>query len=367
MLKNTMLIFWVLLLAGSGLRAGETTRPVFFPSVRSQGMGGTGVVSAVGTFAYQYNPAFLATGESNFTLAGVQVGLSSDFFNVINYMIDYSDDFKKFDSDYQPKITAQESDSLIECLRREAASLDNIWYRGNLLPSIGLNYKNFAIGLYNISHLGIRPDVGLVVPKFQIQVYNDLVVACGYGKQYLPNLALGVNLKIIRRFETDVFKIQVEEVNALNDTWKEGEAELKQGVWGYGLDLGALYQVLPNLKFGVTAQDFLGKIDGINTPFCLKLGVLMQPVPALQLAAEWNDFLNHEGEKLFNKIHLGAEYRIPVVRFRLGIHQGYPTVGFGVDLRFIQLNYTYFEDEITTAPGQQSESAHLMDLQVNLF
>jgi len=92
MLKNIIL---TLLLLGSTVYAGETTRPVFLNSVRSQGMGGTGVVSTVGTFAFQYNPALLATGENNFTLAGVQTELSSDFFKAVGYLIDHSDDFKK--------------------------------------------------------------------------------------------------------------------------------------------------------------------------------------------------------------------------------------------------------------------------------
>lgn len=367
MSKNITMVIFVILLTAFTAIAGETTRSVFLTSVRSQAMGGTGVASARGSFAYQFNPALLAQGGYNFTLAGVQVGLSTDFFNAIDYMVEHSDDFKKLDQDYQPKLTAQESDSLLEYLRREAASLDNIWYRGKLLPSIGLNLKNFAIGFYNITHLGIRPDVGLVVPKFNLKVYNDLVLVGGYGKQYLPNLALGVNLKIIRRFEANVFKVQVEEIQDFEDTWQEGKEDLHKGVWGYGIDLGALYQLTPTVKLGATAQDFLGQIDGVNTPLNLKLGVFTQPIPALLLAAEWNDFFNREGEKLFNKIYLGAEYRMPVLRFRLGIHQGYPSFGLGLDFRFVQLNYTYFENEITTAPGHQSESTHFMDFQINLF
>ena len=367
MSKNFTLISLVILLAVSTVWAGETTRSVFLPSVRSQGMGGTGVVSAQGTFAYQFNPALLADGGYNFTLAGLQLGVSTDFFNAIDYMINHSDEFEKLGQNYQPKLTAEESDALIEYLRRDAASLDNIWYRGKLLPSIGLNVNNFAIGLYNISHLGVRPDVGLVVPKFYFKVFNDLVLACGYGKKYLPNLALGVNLKIIRRFEADIFKVQVEEVQNVGDAWEEGKQDLKSGVWGYGIDLGVMYQLSTNLKLGITAQDFLGQVDGINTPFNLKLGVISQPLPSLLLAAEWNDFFNREGEKLFNKFHFGAEYRMPVLRFRLGVNQGYPTFGLGIDLRFIQLNYSYFETELSVAPGLQSEKTHLMDFQINLF
>jgi len=207
----------------------------------------------------------------------------------------------------------------------------------------------------------------LVVPKFQVKVYDDLVLAAGYGKNYLPNLALGVNFKLIRRFEADVFKIQVEEVNNLSDAWEQGEEDLREGVWGYGVDLGALLAVAPNLKLGVAAQDFLGQIDGINTPMNVKFGAVLQPSPSLQLAAEWNDFFNKSGEKLLNKIHLGAEYRLPVLRFRAGFNQGYPTIGAGIDFHFIQLNYTYFETEITNSPGLHSERLHLMDLQLNLF
>jgi|GEM_PF-895462 len=349
------------------LTASETTRPVYFPDLRCQAMGGAGVVNAVGTFAYNYNPALLASKSFKLTLAGVQVQTSTAFFDVIDYMVDHSDDFKKLDQKYTPKLTAKESDALIEQLRRDAAPLDNIWYRGQAVPSIGVNISNFAFGIYNVSSLQIRPDVGLLIPKFQVQVFNDLVFALGYGRQFMENLALGANLKIIRRNSAPIMKIQVEEINGLEDTWEEGRAELKEAKSGYGLDLGAVYDLAPNLKLGATLQDFLGQIDGINTPTNLRIGVFSQPLPRLNLAAELEDFFNREGEKLFNKFHLGAEYQVPVLRFRLGFNQGYPTAGVGLDLRLIQFNYTYYRYEITKEPGQKSEGMHMFDFQITLF
>ncbi|MCI0513770.1 hypothetical protein L0128_11195, partial [candidate division KSB1 bacterium] len=302
-----------------------------------------------------------------FTLLDFRVSFSNDFFDVVNYMRNNSANFRKLNEEYQPKLTAQQTDELIDYLRREAAALDNIWYRANIVPSFGLNIDKFAFSIYNTADIALRSDIGIVVPKIYLKGFNDVVTTLGYGTDFDSPLSLGVNLKLIRRFETQLYKIQVEEINSLKDTWKEGIDQLKQGKWGYGMDVGALFQLTPALKLGAVCQDLLGQVDQINTPMNLRLGCHYQPLPALDLAVEIEDFFNRNGEHFFNKFHLGAEYRIPVLRFRLGVNQGYPTAGIGLDLRFVQLNYTYFEYETAKSPGLKSEGTHLMDFRINLY
>lgn len=366
MLKIILVLIGLVLLAQFAW-SSETTFPATLIELRNQAMGGAGIASTQGTFAHVYNPAFLSSKKFNFTLLDFRVSFSNDFFDVVNYMRNNSANFRKLNEDYQPKLTAQQTDELIDYLRREAAALDNIWYRANIVPSFGLNIDKFAFSIYNTADIALRSDIGIVVPKIYLKGFNDVVTTLGYGTDFDSPLSLGVNLKLIRRFETQLYKIQVEEINSLKDTWKEGIDQLKQGKWGYGMDVGALFQLTPALKLGAVCQDLLGQVDQINTPMNLRLGCHYQPLPALDLAVEIEDFFNRNGEHFFNKFHLGAEYRIPVLRFRLGVNQGYPTAGIGLDLRFVQLNYTYFEYETAKSPGLKSEGTHLMDFRINLY
>lgn len=362
--KSLYIILFVLI--ANTVFSGETTHPAFLPDLRNYAMGGISVSNAKGTFAYTYNPAVLAKGESQFTLAGIQTAFSNEFFDVIDYALDNSDNFRKLDKNYQPKLSTQQSDSVIDYLRREAVALDNIWYHANLIPSIGLTMNNIGVSIYSNGCFAVRPDVGIIVPKFHVQLYDDLILALGYGKYYRKNLAFGMNLKIIRRFETPLVKIQIEEVDNFNDTLEEAMEDMQRGKWGYGIDLGALYHFRPNLNIGVMVQDFLGQVDAINTPMNVKIGVHYQHSPQLALGGEIVDFFNRRGEHLFSKIHLGAEYELSILRGRLGINQGYPTIGVGINLWVLQFNYTFYRYETGLSPGQKSESLHMFDFQIGL-
>lgn len=367
MFKNILIIFFVSLLTIGTLIASETTRPVLLPDIRTEAMGGSGIMNATGALAFNYNPAILAREEYNFTLADVQISMSDDFADFYAYLDDNKDKFGMLDKEKYPDLTPQQTDEIINDLRLEAAKLDNIWARGRLVPSMGLNIKNIGIGFYNIASVALKSDVGIVVPKVFLKVYNDFVFTAGYGKQIWPNFSLGANLKIIRRNEAPLYKIQVEEVNSLEDTWEAGKEEFSSAKSGFGIDLGGIYHFDKNLQFGAVLQDFIGRIDGISTPLNMKVGMHYLISEQLTLAGSIQDFFNVQGDHFFKKMHIGGEYSIPIFRFRAGISQGYLTGGLGIDFKVLKINYTYFQREIASAPGQDTEGLHMLGLQLVAF
>ncbi|MBN2090729.1 hypothetical protein JW964_14045 [candidate division KSB1 bacterium] len=360
------LLMWVIIFSQFNF-AKDYTRAVEYKLLRNEAMGGAGIAGAKGTFSFLYNPAFLGEKKFHLTLADVQFVFADHFIDLVNYMVDNNDDFKKLNNDYSPKLTAQQSDSLIDYLRREAVVLDNNWYQGRLIPAIGLTVGNFALGVYNTANVALLGDIGIVIPKVNIKVYNDLVFNLGYGKYFTDNLSIGTNFKMIRRFEAPVIKLQIEEMNNMQDTWEAGSEEFKQGQNGFGIDLGALYHINERLRMGVVCQDFLGQIDNQNTPMNLKIGALFQPTPELSLVGEFRDLFNYQGDNFFKKVNLGGEFRMPILRLRAGVNQGYPSIGGGIDLRFIQLNYAYIQYEAGNFPGQKDENLHMLDVQINIF
>ncbi len=367
MQKILMLIIVVIVLFSPLVEAKDNARSVEYRLLRSEAMGGAGIAGATGTFSFLYNPAFLGEKKFQLTLADVQLIFADHFLDLVNYMVDNRGNFNKLDKNYYPKMTAQQSDSLVDFLRREAVVLDNNWYQGQLVPSFGLTIGNFALGIYNTANVALLGDIGIVIPKVNLKVFNDLVFNLGYGKYFTKNLAIGTNLKVIRRNEAPMLKLQIEEINNLQDTWDAGSEEFKRSQTGFGIDLGALYALNPQLRLGIVCQDFLGQIDKRSSPMNLKVGAHFQPLPNMAFVGEFQDLFNYQGDNFFKKVHLGGEFRMPILRIRAGVNEGYPSIGAGIDLKFIQFNYAYIQYETTNAPGQKSENLHLLDLQLIIF
>lgn len=341
----------------------KNTKPVFLYDIRSQAMGGAGITMPRGSFGYVYNPAILAERKFNLSLTGLKVELSKGFFDVIDYMRDNSDNFKKLSKD-STNVTVDEKNQIMHELRVDATSLDNIWFKPVLTPLVGATIENFGIGMYNIARMGVKLDVGIVDPSIKVFAQNDLVLSFGYGKHIDKNLAIGIGAKIIRRFESETIDIAIEKTEGMNATIDTSFEQLKKGKSGFGFDAGAIYQLNERMSLGIVIQDLFCKIGADYPPLNLKIGMAYQYTKQLQVFADVEDFFNMNGEQFINKIHLGAEYRIPVLSFQAGFNRGYPTIGFGVDFWVLRFNYAYFTDELTGSPGQQPEYYHLVGLEI---
>ena len=359
MKKYIILYVAVCLFLAPQTYAGKTAKPAFLYDIRSLGMGGAGIAAARGTFSYIYNPALLAKEKFSVSVPGIQLEICENLFEVINYASENEENFKKLDKDYEG-IDEEEQDEILNQLRVDAAELDNIWYKSTITPVGGAVFQNFGISVYNVSHLATKLDVGIIIPKIIIYALNDLVISFGYGYQYDEKLALGIGAKIINRRESPEIKVQVEEASTLEDTFNEGFNEMQKGTNGFGLDIGALYQLNEKIELAAMAQDLLGKVGSDNTPMNIKIGMMYQYNENLTFAADIEDFFNRDGDKFVNKIYFGGEYKLPIISFRLGFGQGYPAVGLGINLSVFELAYTYYSRELTHAPGLKDETYHLI-------
>jgi len=341
---------------------GQNARSAFLDDIRTLGMGGAGIATATGSFSYIYNPALLVKEKFSLTLPGIQFAFGDNFFEIIDYAVENEENFLMLDE--ESSATQAEKDSLLNFLRIEAAQLDNIWYKTSITPYFGMVVKNIGISMYNVTNLATKVDVGIIVPKLKIYAYDDLVLSLGYGFQYNEKLALGFGAKFIRRFESPVFKVQIEEAAGFEETFEEGFEEMKEGETGFAADVGALYQFNEKLMFAAVAQDLLGKVGANTIPLNFKLGMMYQLNNKLQLAADIEDFFNNDGDKFVNKIYFGAEYRLPIISFRFGFGQGYPAVGLGLNLWIMDLAYTLYSTEVTDTPGLQGETYHMIGLRL---
>lgn len=340
--------------------AGNKAKHAFLNNVRTLGMGGAGVAAARGGFSYLYNPALLTKEKFGLTVPGIRFEFGKNFFDIIDYATENEEKFKLLDK--KSGASADKKDIILDELRREAAGLDNIWYKASLVPSFGVVTNNIGISVYNITHLASKTDVGIVVPKIKIYTLLDIVISGGYGYHYNEKLALGANVKIINRRESPEFKVQVEQASGLKDVFNEGLDEMQKGKMGFGIDFGALYKLNEKIELAAVALDLIGIVGDNAIPLNLKFGMTYQYNKNLVLAADLEDFFNMDGDKFVNKIFLGGEYKLPVLSVRLGFGQGYPAAGIAINLAVMELAYTFYTRELTGSPGLKGEGYHVIGL-----
>ncbi len=357
------IIFIIVLLFSIPVAQAKTTKPVFLYDIRNQAMGGAGLTMPKGSFGYIYNPAVLSERKFNLSLVGLKVDLSKGFNDVINYMRDNSSNFKKLGKD-SSHVSVKEKSQIMHELQVEATELDNIWFKPVLAPLIGATIKNFGFGLYNVARIAVKLDVGIVDPSVRAFAQDDLVLSFGYGGQVDKNLSLGMGAKIIRRFESETINIAIEQVEGMDAMIDTSFDQLQKGKTGFGIDVGAIYRLNKKMKLSAAVQDLFCRIGTDNVPLNFKIGVAYQQSQRLYFFADAEDLLNLNGEQFTNKIHLGAEYQMPVLSFQAGLNRGYPTIGVGVDVWALRFNYAYFTEELTGSPGQQPEYYHLLGLEI---
>lgn len=361
-MKKIAMVITVFLILAQGVPA-KTTAPVFLYDIRSQALGGAGIAVPRGSFGYIYNPAILAQKKFHLSLPGLQIELSRGFFDVIDYMRDNSENFKKLRKD-SVNVSVAEKSQVMHELRVQATRLDNIWFKPVLAPLIGVTVGNFGIGIYNVARMGVKLDVGIIDPSVKAFAQNDLVISSGYGRNINDNLAIGVGARFIRRFESETITIAIENTEGMNATIDTSFAQLKKGKTGFGIDLGARYRLNRRVQLAAAIQDLVCRIGADNVLMNIKLGMAYQYNKYFQLYADIEDLLNLKGELFLNKIHLGLEYHLSVLSLQAGFNRGYPTIGVGLDARVFRFNYAFFTDELTNSPGQQPEYYHLLGLEI---
>lgn len=73
----------------------------------------------------------------------------------------------------------------------------------------------------------------------------------------------------------------------------------------------------------------------------------------VMVAIEASDIGNNTNGSIYRTIHMGAEARIlHILRPRIGINQGYLTLGAGIDLKLLEIEAATWGEELSYNPGQ---------------
>lgn len=341
---------------------GGARDAVFYHDIRSLAMGGVGVVSAKGSGSFIYNPALLNRLIFKITIPNIRFELNDRLFDLINFVNENMDSLSSFSN-----LTPAGQNRLY----MDMSAIDNKWMRlglPNLMVSLAI--KNIGVGIYTTTDFNIKIDKGIYEPRLYARGVNDLVITGGIAKGLgflVPGLTAGLSLKLINRRDTGEIKLGFAQIESAADMVKEIGEELERGEAGFGVDVGALYKLgNKRTELGIVIQDLIGSIEGYEVSSNLKIGAQHKLLPGLTMSGEIHDFFNTNGDALFNKVHFGAEVDLPFLDLRAGVNQGYPTLGFGLNLLIMRIDFAYYSRELGRVPGQDQENVFALVVDVGL-
>lgn len=353
----SILMIGMLMLAG--IAGADDT--IVYNNAKSIGMGGSRIAGGFTYNGFVDNPALLSrVSLVRFSIANVPIGINKDLQDVANFIKDNSDKFEDYD-----ELSVADKQEFMD----DIEEFDGKWGRVNVAPMVDVaaNVLGYGIGLavFNNTDVAIKMDKGIYEPRVWGQGSSSMAVVLGVAKplfMFYPGLTVGMNLKYIDRRQASLFQIPASDLGDISDTLQPINDEIKDNKnTNMAVDLGALLDLpLIGAEIGATMHS-IGDGRGAS----LDLGVAKRMYgDNLLLLADYIDFLDNNKENMFNKIHFGAEYRAQVLALRAGISKGYPSIGFGLNFRVLDIDYAWYTEELSKGPGGNDEGRHIVQLKI---
>ncbi|MCH8271763.1 MAG: conjugal transfer protein TraF [Candidatus Marinimicrobia bacterium] len=347
-----LLFFTILTLMLSSSAFAGAKRGVFYNTMRNRAMGGVGIMSSQGATAFISNPALLTRGKVNVSPASIQFLLNNNFFDLADFISDHADSLGSF-NDLSPES--------VDSIYTDLNSIDNKWIKLGIPAATALSIRNVAVAYYGVFDFEFKIDKGIYEPRVFLKGILDNVLTVGFGKgmDFLnPGLKMGAAVKFITRREAPELKIGFSELSSGEDLFTELLDTLQSGNTGFGIDVGALYKLNEKLEVGLVLVDIVGNIDDgkddISTN--LKLGVKYDLFRRLSAEVNIVDVLNSDETAFFNRMHIGIEANLLILKLRGGFNQGYPTYGVGLNLGIIKADIAVWTEEQGDFPGFDGET-----------
>jgi len=350
-----LVVLFSVLFVTTGLYAAS--RPAFKPDIRALGMGGAYCAYGDTWGAFLYNPALLANTGFHLAVPDLQFGFDKTATDVLKFAKDNQERFEDFEN-----LSTQEKQDFLD----DMTEFDDRWVTVYLGPSVGVTMKGFAFGVYDVARARFKLDRGIYEPRLFADVTTDIVFVGGHGLYLTDKLALGANGKIISRRNSGLVHIKASDMESSTEIVDKAIDRLEKAVTGWGLDVGALYNLNSKTTLGASILDLMGTIEGGKTDIIMKLGIAYYLFPRLALTADLNDTFNRGGNHLLNKIYLGANASFEVIDLRFGYHKGYFSGGIGLNLFILGLDYTYYGEELGPAPTVDKQWNHLFRVRLGL-
>ncbi len=402
-MASTRVAAVVLLLVAASL-PGETIKQRDFASLSPEilGQGGSYAAVAEGYHALYTNPAGIARGESGeLTLPSFTVWARSRPDLLLSTLAAFSGE----KTDTAEGENKSQEDLILDVLKDQFTTNGfgvgtdfGIGYVGDKV-GFGLNLGMDSYLFGNTFPLGLE---GFIDSRFSIVV--------GYAQPFYlgpvtltPGVDLRPTMRVLSIVDSEAAADLISEFLSVDtsseeDSAAEEDASITESInalngWGLAFDAGLLADYR-DFTVGLQFRDLFGTdmryssnsleeiIDALGQgglpdpdyesgsyviPMEVSLGAAWQPelgqwsfLVNPELHIEYTDlFGNTDPDRdrpssLWTRMHVGSE--ITFFRFfdyRFGINQGYATMGFGLDLAMLELNFAIFSEEFGRYPGDQ--------------
>ena len=349
-MKRALIVFFVLL---NSLTSQAQELFNMNTSVRALGMGNsyTAVVNDIDSMFY--NPAgFAQSSQFNWTILDPRIGAGG------------IESVQKFTD-------LQSQEGFASTLRE----LYGERIHANLGAKTAIMTPWFAAAFYDSFDTSLLIN-NPAVPEIDANVVNDLGVALGFGFSVIPGFQMGMVFKRITRTGSR-FTLGSSLIGSLDPEAIEDEI-MRKGV-GYSTDLG--FNIAPDLGVIEPVVSFVWRDMGV-TKFRADEGSLAPPsdrdnmilgfsvildvglihvIPTLEY-----QYINHSDIQIGKKINMGLEVGLPLLNLRAGFHQGYYTLGAGVNFGLIRLDAATYGVELGAYPGQIEDRRYVVQLTLEL-
>lgn len=328
-------------------RAAELTE--MWTNVRALGMGNAFTAVVDGSESLFYNPAGLArSGGFSWTIFDPRVGANG---------LEAVDIFREFSEN-------EDLPTLFNNLYGNP-----IWVGGGSKTAFQLSGMAFA------AWAGLDVGTNLSNPAYpvmEMEYAADYGFTAGFGFDMVPGvLKTGIAARRITRVGT-ALPIGVSTLATLNTD--QLEQEFKNRGSAYGLDLGfvltAPSPVRPTLAFTWknVGETTFRKEAGARAPARIDsemiIGGAIEIDAALVTITPSFDYkhANREDVQLGKKIHMGLEVGLPLIDIRAGLHQGYYTLGAGLNMGLLRVDAATYGVELGEYPGQLEDRRYIVQV-----
>lgn len=366
--------FWIFILlcvfslnlAGSSF-ADKTIR---YRNAKTLGLGDAKVAGGFGYNGFVDNPALLSrVGLLRFSIANIPITINKNLIDITKFISNNSENFSNYgedefdeDGNYNENyMTEEEKDKFLEDIQEH----DSKWGRVNVSPmvDIAVNIKDYGVGLavFNVTDVGLKMDRGIYEPRVWGEGYSNTTIVLGIAKPVFmlyPGLTMGVNFKYINRRRASLFQLSASDLGNIEETIEPVVDEVKQNKHNtFAMDIGTLWEIpMINAEIGATIQSI-----GDGRGSSIDIGIAKRMASnRLILLADYIDFFDNNKENIFNKIHMGAQYKYAIFALRVGFNSGYPTIGLGLNSRTIDIDAAYYIEELSKGPGGNEEPRYIV-------
>lgn len=354
MKKNILLISAVLFIL-STVMAYAAEYPYIMRSVRALGMGNSYYSLSDDQYGLFYNPAGLARIDS------WQVEL-------LNPQLEWGTNASNFFNDSQDVNWDQESE-IAQLLRDHMGKTQHF----GLSAFPAFFKKNMAVGLFfNVRGNAVAGNPAY--PTFDTEVYVDRGITGGYAMSFLEDDALevGASIKLLSRSSLKEEYTVADLTEDLNDLVED---DLQDGT-GVLVDVGLIYNFRksdsnPRIGFAINnvGTTNMGDAEDLQTTINLSAAISPKLGPVgTHFVFEIHDMTQSidEDDDWGKRIHAGAELNFfkDILAVRAGVHQGYVSVGAGLDFNFFRIDYAYYTEEVGAYAGQKDDERHTIQASI---